>query len=273
MQPDSNPQRLQVAPRLVHRYLVAVMIIGAALMAIPAISGLPVEPFILIMVFGPLLGGAVFTARRSGSGGVKSLFSGVFRWRIGWRNWALAVLVMPLTTVTIAAATGSLVSPPDGWLTTATTYLVSTFLVGTLVINLWEEVAWEGLVQRHLMGRFGLVKGALLTAVPFAVIHLPLGFAGGSTLREVLVASVLVLVMAPPFRYLLGRTDYATGGSLLAVGILHASFNASGSLDVLLGGWQHIVGMAVVAAVALVLDVRRRNVPQNLPVDAQVVQH
>ena len=265
MQTDTTPQPPQVASRLVHRYLVAVMVIGVTLMSIPAITGLPGEPFILTMVFGPLLGGAVFTARRSGPGGVRRLFSGVFRWRIGWRNWALAVVVMPLTTVTIAAATGSLASPPDGWLTTATTYLVSTFLVGTLVINLWEEVAWEGLVQRHLMDRFGLAKGALLTAVPFAVIHLPLGFVGGATLNEALVTSVLVLVMAPPFRYLMGRTDYATGSSLLAVGVLHASFNASGSLNVLVGGWQHIAGIAVVAAVALVLDARRRTAPKRRP--------
>ena len=92
MQTYTTPQPPQVTTRLVHRYLVAVMIIGVTLMAIPAITGLPGEPFILIMVFGPLLGGAVFTARRSGPGGVRRLFSGVFRWRIGWRNWALAVL-------------------------------------------------------------------------------------------------------------------------------------------------------------------------------------
>jgi len=272
MHTDATPQALQVPPRLVHRYLVAVMIIGTALMALPAVTGLPAEPFILAMVFGPLLGGAVFTAYRSGPGGVRQLFSGVFRWRIGWRYWALAVVAMPLITVTIAAATGTLVQPADGWLTTAADYMVATFLVGTLVINLWEETAWQGLVQRHLTGRFGVARGALLTAVPFAVIHLPLGFVGGASLREALVASLLVLVMAPPFRYLLGRTDYATGGSLLAVGVLHASFNASGSLDVLVGGWQHIVGVAVVAAVALLLDVRRRATSQPLPIDVQVVQ-
>ena len=273
MQTDITPQPLQVPSRLVHRYLVAVLIIGTALMAVPAVTDLPAEPFILAMVFGPLLGGAVLTARVSGASGVRQLFSGVFRWRIGWRYWALAVLVMPLTTVSVAAATGTLAAPTEGWMTTATDYLVATFLVGTLVINLWEETAWQGLVQRHLTGRFGLGRGALPTAVPFAVIHLPLGFVGGATLSEALVASILVLVMAPPFRYLLGRTDRATGGSLLAVGVLHASFNASGALDVLVGGWQHIVGVAVVAAVALLLDARRRTSTHRLPLDAQLVQH
>ncbi|MDQ3432207.1 MAG: hypothetical protein M3467_08300 [Actinomycetota bacterium] len=66
--------------------------------------------------------------------------------------------------------------------------------------------------------------------------------------------------MAPALRHLLGRTDLSTGGSFLAVGVLHASFNASGSLDVLDGGWQHIVGLAVVAALALIADVVRSRV-------------
>lgn len=272
MPSDATHHPLQVPPRLVHRYLLAVVIIGTALMAVPAVTDLPVEPFILAMVFGPLLGGAVLTAHLSGPDGVRQLFSGVFRWRIGWRYWALAVLVMPLMTVTVAAATGTLTSPAEGWLTTAANYLVATFLIGTLVINLWEETAWQGLVQRHLTGRFGLVRGAVLTALPFAIIHLPLGFVGGATLPEALVASLLVLVMAPPFRYLLGRTDHATGGSLLAVGVLHASFNASGALDVLDGGWQHIVGVAIIAGIALVLDARRRTTPQLMPTDAQPAQ-
>ncbi len=138
-------------------------------------------------------------------------------------------------------------------------------------VNLWEETAWQGLVQRHWTARFGLGRGALLTAVPFAVIHLPLGFVGGTTLDEALIASILVLVMAPPLRYLLGRTDQATGGSLLAVGVLHASFNASGALDVLVGGWQHIVGVAVVTGVALLLDARRRTASPRTSIDAQLV--
>jgi membrane protease YdiL (CAAX protease family) len=270
MQTHTGPQSPPVSPRLFRRYVAAVMILGASLMAVPVFTGLPAEPFIVVMVYLPLLGGALLTVHRSRPGEARKLFAGLFRWRIGWRNWALAVLVLPVTSVAIAAATDTLASPPEGWLTTATSYLVATFLIGTLVINLWEETAWQGLVQRHLMGRFGLVRGAILTAVPFAFIHLPMGFVGEATLGDGLVAAALVLAMAPPFRYLLGRTDHATGGSLLAVGVLHASFNASGALDVLVGGWQHIVAVAAVAAVALGLDARRRTAPQPRSADPQL---
>lgn len=45
--------------------------------------------------------------------------------------------------------------------------------------------------------------------------------------------------MASPLRY------------LPAVGILHASFNASGALDVIAGGWQHMPAVGVLAGVVL----------------------
>jgi uncharacterized protein len=52
----------------------------------------------------------------------------------------------------------------------------------------------------------------------------------------------------------------ATGGSLLAAGILHASFNASGKLG-FPGGWQFLPALLLLAAgVALVRRYQRRRV-------------
>ena len=51
-------------------------------------------------------------------------------------------------------------------------------------------------------------------------------------------------MIAPFFRYVIGETLEATGGSLLAAGILHASFNATGSLG-FPGGWQFLPALLV----------------------------
>lgn len=107
------------------------------------------------------------------------------------------------------------------------------------------------------MGRHGLVKGSLLTAVPFAIVHIPLQIRGTSGLRDALVNVGVLFLMAPAARYLVGRTDYAIGGSLLAVGVLHASWNASGQLSVVDGDGQYVIGLVIVATVALVVDVVR----------------
>jgi uncharacterized protein len=261
--PSAPPLRL--APASFRRYLTFVLSLGIPLLSVPAIAGLPIEPFLLVMTYVLLLGGAIFVAHRTGPGGVRRLFRGVLHWRIGWRNWAAAVAVIPVTTVAVALMTGTYTAPPDGWAIVLGNYLMFTLVIGALLLNVFEETAWQGLVQRHLAQRHGQLRAALLTAIPFAVLHLPLSLVGDVTAGEAAVAAAFIVVMAPAMRYVMGRTDHRTG-SLLAVGITHASFNASGQLEVASGGWEHIIGLALVAAVFLVLDARQRQEgPQSTP--------
>ena len=63
-------------------------------------------------------------------------------------------------------------------------------LVNLLLINMWEETAWAGVVQTRLEQRHGLVKAALLTAVPFALIHMPLHFIGDFSVDSLVGALV-----------------------------------------------------------------------------------
>ena len=55
----------------------------------------------------------------------------------------------------------------------------------------------------------------------------------------------LIALVAPFFRYLLGTQPLDSGGSILAIGLLHASFNAAGQLSAVPGGWQYIPAMIV----------------------------
>jgi hypothetical protein len=56
--------------------------------------------------------------------------------------------------------------------------------------------------------RHGLLEGALVTAVPFGLIHLPLVLEQdglrGTSLRDVAIGWSLLLLVAPFFRYLIG---------------------------------------------------------------------
>lgn len=252
-----SPVPLDLTPRAVTRFVTVVLGLGIPVVALPLALGVPQEPAILVVVYGLLLAGSVVTARRSGPGGQRRLFSGLLRWRAGWGSWALAVVALPATTVAVAAATGTYTAPPHGWLATIGMYAFLTFVFGALVVNLWEETGWNNLVQRHLTARHGVLKGAALTAVPFAALHIPLAFGGVDSPREGLIGLALVLVLAPALRYLVGRTDVASGGSLLVIGILHASHNATGQMDVLVGGWQHVASLAIVAAGVLTFDIVR----------------
>ena len=124
-----------------------------------------------------------------GRGAVRRLFGGLTKWRIGAGRWALVLLAMPILTVGVAAATGTLHSPEHGWAGEALTYLVLFALIA-LTASLWEETTWSGFVQLRLMDRHGLLVGSMLTAIPFGLIHLPLGVRGGRVGRHDLVGGL-----------------------------------------------------------------------------------
>ena len=195
-----------------------------------------------------LLGLAVAITRATdGRGGIRQLFAGLLRWRLGWR-YLLLLLPMPLLTIGVAAATGTFHAPPAGWVAIGLTYLF--FLVlGAVTGNLWEETVWGAFVQGRLMARHGLLVGSLLTALPVFLVHLPLAFETngwhGTTWRDALISWGVLLLAAPFQRYLIGTLLIDTGGSTLAAGLMHASINAAGAMAVIPGGWQHVPALMV----------------------------
>jgi membrane protease YdiL (CAAX protease family) len=244
---SSHPRRL-AARHPVATLLVTAIAFTWSTQAISLLLGWPVMPAKLgeLVV---LLGGAVIiTYWTRGRAGVRELFAGLTRWRLGIGRYAVLLLAMPFLTVGVAAVTGTLQPPEGGWLTIASTYLL--FLVyGALTANVWEETVWAGFVQRRLMNRRGLPAGSLLTAAAFFLIHLPLAFEtdgwSGTSWADAAVTWAVLLAAAPVLRYLIGTLLIDTGGSTLAAGLLHASFNAAGALAVLRVGWQSVPALAL----------------------------
>ncbi|MGV1007221.1 MAG: type II CAAX prenyl endopeptidase Rce1 family protein [Dermatophilaceae bacterium] len=210
-----------------------------------------------------LVGLAVAITRATdGRAGVRQLFAGLLRWRLGWRYLVL-VAAMPMLTVGVALATGTLDGPTDGWVVVVLTYLV--FLAaGAVTGNLWEETVWGGFVQGRLMARHGLLVGSLLTAAAVFLIHLPLAFEShgwsGTTWPDALITWGVLLVAAPFQRYLIGTLLIDTRGSTLAAGLMHASINAAGAMAIVPGGWQ-VVPALIVLTVAVALFRRWRGRP------------
>jgi uncharacterized protein len=250
----------------------SVSLITALLVA--DVSVIPGKAAQLVIVPGTAV---LITAWISGRAGVRRLFAGLLQWRIGITRWLLVLLALPALTVAVAAATGTLEDAPKGWIDIATTYLL-TLIVVLVTANLLEEMAWTGFVQTRLMARHGLLLGALLTAIPVFVIHLPLSYETnglyGTRWQDAALNWGLLLLALPAFRYLAGALMLDTNGSVLAVGVLHASFNASGGMDIIPGGWQYVPAVAVLAllvAAHRVVDKRRltRPVTPTPPAEAR----
>lgn len=193
------------------------------------------------------------TGVTEGRPGLRRLFASLVRWRVGLGWYVVAVLGLPVLTLLIGLATGTLTSPAGGWLPAIGGYFLQLLLLGLLLGNVWEEMGWTGVVQRRLMERHGLVAGGALTAIPFALIHLPMAFGTGFAVPVPIVLLIwgVLIVTAPFMRWLLGVTYLGTGGSILLVGTMHASFNSSGQLPVFAQGgtFQSIGALVILLAV------------------------
>ena len=255
---DSRPRRkARLLPDLARRRPAAAFLIlavggGWVTLAVPALTGLPPVPFLVLMLVG-LLGVALLVTRwTEGPGGVWRLLAGVLRWRFSPWRYVVILLGMPAATLAVAAVSGTADVPTD-WPVFALSYLCQTVVWGALFANLWEETAWTGFLQARLMNRHGLLGGALLTAPWFVANHLPLSFLPGWTWASAAVNLTLLIVIAPVMRYLLGMHYLDTRGSLLAVGQQHAAFNASATLGTT--GFEYAGGLIVLTV--LVAATRR----------------
>ena len=215
--------------------------------------GWPLFPAMVVELVTLAATATVITRSVSGGAGVRRLYAGVLRWRFGVRWWAAVLTVVPIATVAVAGAAGTLQGPAEGWGLEALQYVFLAVVFGALLGNMWEELAWTGFFQAELTDRHGLLKGALITALPFGLIHLPLAFEadglGGTSLPDLAITWSLLLLVAPFLRYLIGLVHQRTGRSLVAVAVLHGSFNAAGAMTLATGGWEYLVGTVLVTPV------------------------
>lgn len=241
-----------VARRPLTAFLVLALGIGWVSLGVPVALGIDSSPFLILMLLGLLVPSLLVTRAADGWSGVRRLLARAFQWRFGLVRWAVVVFAMPVITLALAAATGTLVDPAGGWFALTGWYLFNTLIFGALLANLWEETAWAGFAQTRLMARHGLILSSLLTAVPFALIHIPLYVADAATASELARNLVLLFALAPVYRYLLGVHMLDSRGSVLAVGIQHAAWNASGKLEAVAGAWQVIAAVLVLTVLVAV---------------------
>lgn len=174
----------------------------------------------------------------------------LLRWRVG-AGWAvvalLAYVVIWLAALGLAGGWSRHVWDPGAWLG-----LVPGFLL-YLVLAIPEEVGWRGFVQLHLQTRHNALRSALIVGALWSLWHLPLRLdpdevvAGSDQLAWVVATIAAAVLYASVFN--------STGGSVLAVVVLHAVANTMSRFVGDLAGDVAVQEAAVVAIVAAVLVV------------------
>ena len=280
----STGLRAWAARRPIGAFLALAFAVAGPVMALPVLADhgiipggwMPQRPGLdteriasVLLVFLALLPAAIWvTWAADGPDGVRTLVSRMFRWRIGVGWWLLVLAGLPALTLAFALLLGDSLQPVD--IAPFVAGQVLGLVVNLLLINLWEETAWSGVVQTRLEGRYGPVRAALLTAIPFTLAHLPLHFIGDFSVGSLVTALVTLLIVCSLVRLMIGVFLRGTRYSILAVAVLHTMFNRSNNDEGLVAGivagdGRKLAGLLAVvvltAAIALVTRLRTRRHP------------
>jgi membrane protease YdiL (CAAX protease family) len=198
---------------------------------LPAVLGMDAERFAsLLLIFVALIPTTLFvTWAAEGPEGIRSLLRRMVKWRFGAGWWLVVLLGLPGLTISFSLLFGDTLRPVDA--ASLVVDQVAGLLVGFLLVNLWEETGWAGFVQSRLERRHNLVAAAVLTAVPFALIHMPLHFIGDFSPESLISALAILLIVCVFFRLLVGVVLRGTQDSILAAALLHTVFNRSNNSD------------------------------------------
>jgi len=220
--PTADPDRSRFARPLMI-FLIVALGVGWPLLGLSTLIQ-PDAPFILgAVLLGLALPALVLTHRQAGRAGVHALLRDCVRIPARWWWLLLAGFGLPVLTWSVGAALGG--AEPLTWRLVA--FYTADLIIGALIINIWEEMAWTGFFQRRAATRWGPVGGGLITAVFFAGLHLPLTLGGAHHPSQVATNLLYLVSVAVGVRLLIARVDGWSGRSLLVVGLLHSSFNAT----------------------------------------------
>jgi membrane protease YdiL (CAAX protease family) len=186
---------------------------------------IPIDEFVGVVTLLSLFPAALYVTWASeGGAGVRRLLRRATRWRVNVGWWLLVLLALPALTAGSALLFGDSLRSVDP--IAVFVNQLGLLAVNFIVVNLWEETAWAGFLQTRLERRHNLFVAAVLTAVPFAFLHLPLKlFLGPVTVTSLLIGLAGYFAIGLLFRPMIGVFLRGARDSELVVAVLHSVFN------------------------------------------------
>jgi uncharacterized protein len=209
---------------------------------------------------GPLFSAFLVTSVAQGKGGLRVWRARLFRWRVGRRWYAFALIGLPALLVLGSLPLAPVHAVP---LSLLLTYVVQ--LVGQLITTgIAEEPGWRDFALPRLQYRYGPLSGTLILAAVWTGWHIPLFFTdwasgfGGGSLRSFALFAISGVILGIIITWTFNRTNE----SLPAAMLVHVSYNtflsvASPALFPTLGGLDAmtatLIGGGVLAVLIVVL--------------------
>ena len=169
-----------------------------------------------------------------GKDAMKTLFKRFFLWRVGWKWYFVAILLMPALRFAAIPLTAWLTGvPADYSHPTIRNYIpldwpLFALLIAWILFEVFtngEEMGWRGYVLPRLQSKYNALVSSLILGVIWSVWHLPKFFGTGSSEgRSFFWFTVFTVSVAVLYTWLYNNTH----GSLLLVVLFHASGNSVG---------------------------------------------
>lgn len=180
-----------------------------------------------VIPHGPSIAAVIVLALSEGRAGLGGLWRQMTRWRVGWRWYFIAPLIV-IAYLLAALALNLLL----GASMTNFSRLLSPAIMGPLLLELvllggmWEEPGWSGFALPKLQARFasqpyGLLKANLVMGAFRAIWHLPLVLYGNIPWFDMLIFS---FALQSIITWLYNRTR----GSVLIAMLCHLASNIFG---------------------------------------------
>lgn len=206
------------------------------------------------MLVGPSAAGILMTALVDGKAGFRELLSRLFKWQVGIRWYAVALLTAPLLAMVVLLVL-SLFSPaflPALFTADDKLALLLTGIVAGLAVGFFEELGWTGFAIPRMKQRHSILITGIIVGLLWGAWHFPPFWESDSFSGVLPLALLLARLFSwlPPYRILMvwlyDRTE-----SLLIVMLMHASlvFSTLSLPSMELSGMNLLIWLLVWAAV------------------------
>ena len=222
---------------------------------------------ILTMLAGPTVACLLLTGIVDGRAGFRELRSRLFRWRVGARWYAVALLTAPLlaAAILLILLPSSPVYLPGIFASADKTTFLLIGIISGLVVGFFEELGWTGFATPRLRLRYGVLATGLIVGFLWGAWHSFLAFCGNSTPSGALSLALFLpeflyyVTVLPAYRVLMVLVYDRTGSLLVAV-LMHASLTASvpfilmplGISGVSLVAWYLLLAAALCIVIVMV---------------------
>ena len=173
---------------------------------------------------GPLSAAFIVTLTTGGRAGLRTWVGRLWRWRVRWHWYAIALLGVPAALIILGlfASGGQIFAP-----TLATLAMYVPFLILQMITTgLAEEPGWRDFALPRLQAKFGPMKSAFILGPLWALWHMPLFLTewGGWGVSD-WTRPVFFTIFCIGFNVVMAWVFNSTGQSLPLAMLAHVSVN------------------------------------------------